>query len=131
MSRDGRKPWMTPVIYNDERWVEPKASENLAANVVNHGPSDNGDEKDAKDVEEILRRPDRPERNDYECTDTTPINYGNGPHDNELDTDDRDDLTVDQTPINYQSGPHEDEFGVEDDDEDLLPLGNEAEFPEL
>ena len=131
MSRDGRKPWEIPISYNDDRWVEPKRAEGVAENPVSRGASDNGDERDAGDIETILRRPDRVhEDREYECNDVTPINYGKGPHDEELGVDDHDFDEPDTVPVDYDRGPHEDEFGVDDDDS-FEPVGDEAEFPDI
>jgi hypothetical protein len=59
-------------------------------------------------VEEILRREDRPAR-EYECKDTTPINYNKGPHDDEFGVADKDEL-----------GPPDEEFNLDDEDENAL-----------
>jgi hypothetical protein len=57
MSRDGRKPWETPIEYVEDRF--PKRVF----------------EADECDIEAILRRPDRePSTKVYGCNDTTPIN---------------------------------------------------------
>lgn len=129
---DRRKPWMVPVQYNDDRFVPPAPTPGLnQAGPPSHGPSDNGEERDERDIEEILRRPDRvAEEREYECTDTTPVNYDKGPHDQEFGVDDHDFDEPDAAPLNYERGPHEEEFGI-DDDEDLEPIGDEAEFPDI
>lgn len=130
MSRDGRKPWETPIQYNDDRWIEPKSAEIMAANAVSHSATDNGEERDEKDIEAILRRPERVERDDYECNDVTPLNYDAGPHDKEFGVEDHDFDEPDNVPLNYASGPHEEEFGVEEDEE-LEPFDDDNEFPEM
>ena len=130
MSRDGRKPWETPVVYNEDRWDEPKQVEGMAANVASRGASDNGDVRDASEIEEILRRPDRnEEEREYECNDTTPINYKKGPHDEEFGVEDHDfDDGAENPPLQYDQGPHDDEFGVEEDDEEFERIDDSPEF---
>jgi hypothetical protein len=126
---DRRKPWMVPVQYNDDRFMENTPAPGSLA--PQHGPSDNGEERDERDIEEILRRPDRvEEEREYECKDTTPVNYDSGPHDQEFGVEDHDFNEPDAVPVDYNNGPHEEEFGI-DDDEELEPLDGEAEFPEI
>ena len=128
MSERERPAWMVPVRYNDDRFVEPTPSTPVAGGVT-HGASDNGEERSGRDVEAMLRRPERSERDDYECNDTTPVNYDAGPHDDELDVSDKEfNASAENTPVNYDTGPHDEEFGVEDD---LPTLDDEPEFPEV
>jgi hypothetical protein len=118
-----RKPWEIPVIYNDDRWLEPGPGDrNDSSGNPNPGfrePSDDGSDdangRDVGDVEELLRRPDDPDRHGNKTTDNTPLNYGRGPHDDEFGVDE--DESPDQVPVNYDSQPHDDEFGLDDDDE--------------
>lgn len=68
-----RKPWMTPVIYNDDRFVE----------------RDNEDDRDDAEEEAApyVQRVGRGNRDTVQSTDSDPINYGRGPHDEELGVD--------------------------------------------
>jgi hypothetical protein len=119
---------MVPVRYNDDRFVEKRPPAQSGQGGVAGGASDNGEEKSGRDVEEMLRRPERRSEREYECNDTTPLNYERGPHDDELDVSDREfSPSADNPPLAYDNGPHDEEFGVEDD---FLPLDDEAEFPE-
>ena len=125
-----RKPWETPITYNDDRWEEPKQAENLAAAAASG--SDEGVDEDARsanDVEELLHRAPR-EGHDYECTDTTPIDYTKGPHDTEFGVDEKDfDPGAENPPVPYDNGPHDDEFGVDDESEDSLePADNDLNY---
>jgi hypothetical protein len=131
MSRDGRKPWETPIVYNEDRFVERTKEESPQPfpHHLEHGASDNGEVRDASEIEEILRRPDHREEREYECNDTTPINYKKGPHDEEFGVEDHDFDQPDNVPLNYEQGPHDEEFGVEDDEE-FEPLDGTHEFDE-
>jgi hypothetical protein len=128
-----RKPWETPISYNDDRWREPKAAEHLAAAAAAGKPlfpDDDIEARDASDVEELLRRPDRQGDREYECNDTTPIDYAKGPHDEEFGVDEKEfDGGAENPPVDYGSGPHDDEFGL-DDEGDLEPAGPDEGFPE-
>lgn len=125
MSRDGRKPWEVPVQYNEDRFEPPTRPARPAPRYEESGDFD---ERDARDVEEILRRPDRPaDDREYECNDTTPINYGRGPHDEEFGVDENEFDHADPVQVDYGQGPHDEEYGVEDDD-DFERLGDEPEF---
>ena len=137
MGRDGRKPWEIPVVYNEDRWESSTAQSQHDAPPPppKFGPTDNGDERDADDVEELLRRPDREEEREYECNDTTPVNYGRGPHEEEFGVDEGEfDEGVENPPLNYEQGPHEEEFGVEDnedsEDDEFEQLDGSPEFDE-
>ena len=131
MSRDGRKPWEIPIQYNDDRFADPAKPD--IPPVHFDLPRE---ERTAAEIDELLRRPDRAGR-EYECKDTTPVNYAKGPHDEEFGVDDHDfDSSADNPPLDYAQGPHDNEFGVDDDeddeneDDDLDPLDDEPEFDE-
>ena len=119
--------------YNDDRWVETGASAAPASpSAGDHDPSthDHEDERDARDVDELLNRPDDHEEKVYECTDTTPINYDKGPHDDEFGVDEKDfDDEALNPAVPYENGPHDDELGLTDEEEyeDADP---DEEFPE-
>src|SRR5215218_5175066 len=114
---------MRPPQYNDDRWEDPRKAESMAADAVNRGPGDNGEERSERDIEELLNRPDEREERVYECNDTTPINYAKGPHDEEFGVDDKEFDGPDRDPMPYHRGPaDEEEFGVEEDDDELEPL---------
>ena len=84
-----RKPWEIPVQYNDDRWPEPSNAPDRSAAASPQGRDDDADYHDERDIEELLSRPARePNDNDYECNDTTPVNYANGPHDRDFEDDD-------------------------------------------
>lgn len=111
MSRE-RKPWEIPISYNDERFVEPskETGETQEANrVVN--------ELDGDDVDALIRRPDDQSERSYECVDMTPINYGNGPHEEVFGVDESEFDSPDDVPVPYDNGPTDEEFGVDDDDD--------------
>lgn len=104
MSRSGRKPWEEPIIYNDDRFDDSRGpAEEIRPPNGHKAPEEEPDERDGSEVDELARRSsdDRTEPA-YECNDTTPIDYSNG--------------------------PHEEEFGVEDDEPDFEPLDGEPEF---
>lgn len=127
MSERERPAWMRPVQYNDDRF-EARPSAPPGTGGAGREVGDNGEVKAGSDVEELLRRPDRPTRSDYECNDTTPVDYSKGPHDDELDVSDKDfEASAENPPVKYDQGPHEEEFGVDDDFE---PLDDTPEFPE-
>lgn len=84
-----RKPWETPIIYNEDRFEPP-----VAAHAATDAPVD---ERTEEDVVELINRPqssarDRDRSNYGFSNDDTPINYNKGPHRDELDVDDRDEL---------------------------------------
>lgn len=120
-----RKPWEVPVQYNDDRWDEdPPASQKGDGFGRRHG-SDvddevdaDADERDGRDIDELLARPDQRNDKEYECTDTTPVDYNKGPHDDEFGVDDSDFDTPDDHPVPYANQPHDDVFGLDDEDED-------------
>jgi hypothetical protein len=66
---DARKPWEIPVMYNDDRWTEPRRAETQAARAVSRTSDEDADERDAADVEELLNRPDDPDRHGNKTTD--------------------------------------------------------------
>ena len=123
-----RKPWETSIEYNSsDRWGEPSRAVSPASDIV----QGDDDERDGRDIDEILNRAPREER-DYECTDTTPINYSKGPHDEEFGVDEKDfNPDAENPPVPYENGPHDDEFGVDDEDEDSLePADNDNDYIE-
>lgn len=78
MGRHADKPWMRPPQYVDTRF--PESSQPAKA--------DETEDRSERDVDELIRRGPREERDrNYECTDTEPINYSNGPHDRPFDYD--------------------------------------------
>lgn len=107
---DKRKPWEIPIQYTDDRFVEPTPTS------AGRDESRPVEDLDADDIEERLRRPDVKEEREYECNDTTPINYAKGPHDDEFGVDGNAFDAPDDVPLDYENGPHDDEFG-EDDEE--------------
>lgn len=118
-----KKPWMTPIGYNDDRFVEPDRDGGSPEFQMPRGDGDgrrsgeDEDDRQARDVEDILRRPDRArEEREYECNDTSPVDYRRGPHDEELGVDEKDFGTPDPDPVPYGNGEHEDELGVDDDE---------------
>ena len=116
MIHDGRKPWQIPISYNDDRFVEEQSDR---SHTTTSGLSGNGDMRDADEVEELLRRPDSRDEREYECKDTTPVNYAKGPHDEEFGVDENDfDAGIENPRIVYERGPHEEAFGVDDDEDD-------------
>ncbi len=125
-----RPPWMTPVIYNDDRWASPKDPENLAGRTAAgkmFPENEDLDERDGHDVQELLSRPDEREEKHYECTDKTPINYSKGPHDQEFGVDEDEFDKADPDPVNYSRAPHDDEFGVDEDDENNFQQADDDE----
>lgn len=110
-----RKPWQTPVIYNEDRF-DDKADTPAASEF-----DEDGDERDASDVEELLCRPDEKGGRTYECNDSTPLNYGKGPHEEEFGVDESEFDAPDDNPVDYRNGPHEDEFGDDDEDDVQTP----------
>jgi hypothetical protein len=111
MSKD-RPAWMVPCQYNDDRFTEPTPS-----------PAPKGwseiepDVRDADDVNELMNRPEQAEK-EYECKDTTPINYNMGPHDESLGVDESQFDHPDDEPVPYENGPNDDELGIDEDDEE-------------
>jgi hypothetical protein len=107
-----RKPWETPIEYNDTRWEEspPNAIDSPQSGI------EGLDERDKDEVEELMSREPREEK-EYECNDDSPLDYGRGPHDDELDTEDRFDQP-DDIPVPYGNGPHEEVLDDDDEDED-------------
>jgi hypothetical protein len=112
--------------YNDDRWSEPRAAESAAHRAVS-GQDDDIDERDARDVEELLRRPGEREERDYECHDTTPINYQKGPHDEEFGVDEQEFDAPDMDPVPYDQGPHDDLFDIDEDEFEELDDQDEFE----
>lgn len=82
-----RPAWMTPIIYNDDRFEPP-----VAAHAATDAPVE---ERTEDEVEELINRPSRSARDrdrDFQSTDTTPLDYSKGPHDDEFGVEDRDEL---------------------------------------
>lgn len=84
-----RPAWLTPIIYNEDRFEPP-----VAAHAATDAPVD---ERTEDEVDELINRPrnsamDRDRSNYGFSNDETPINYNKGPHRDELDVDDRDEL---------------------------------------
>jgi hypothetical protein len=120
-------PWRQPLIYNDDRWAEPKQAENMAAHAAS-GQDDDPDVRDAGEVEEMLRRPASDGDRTYECNDTTPVDYTRGPHDEEFGVEEKEFDSTDDAPLDYENGPHDQEFG---DDEDYEPAEDDEPFEEV
>lgn len=108
-----RKPWEIPIQYNDDRFAEP------AQGITHHSSSTSDDDevRSERDIESLLNRRSREDVATNRTSDTTPLDYGRGPHDDELDVSDRDFKSVDEEPINYEHGEHDSEIDVDDDDE--------------
>lgn len=111
MSRE-RKPWEIPMSYNEDRFVDPQPSE---ARSLQDIPSREITELDENDVIEMLNRPNDRDAKVYECNDTTPVNYGKGPHNEVLGVEEAEFDAPDDHPLDYESGPHDQEF---DEDEE-------------
>lgn len=114
-----RKPWMTPIIYNDDRFVEPTQGithHSSESQLAHRYDADDLDERNERDIESLLSRESK-EVADNKTSDTSPLDYSRGPHDNELDVSDRDFQSRDEEPINYARGEHDEEVGLDDDDE--------------
>jgi hypothetical protein len=110
-----RKPWMVPIQYTDERFVEPEGSPPATASMAD---DEDADERDGSEIEERLSRPSRGDARTYDCNDTTPLDYSKGPLDSECGVEDRDDPAPDDVPVPYENGPQdEQEFGIDDDTE--------------
>ncbi len=112
-------PWEVPIQYNDDRFVEPSPVHER--NDPSPTSDDFDDARDGRDIDQILNRESTADDwrdREYECNDTTPIDYRKGPHDDEFGVDDKDFDTSDDAPVPYENQPHDDEFGVPDDDED-------------
>lgn len=121
MSR--RRPWETPVVYEEDRFddkhslagqqpsgfVQPDPD--LVVSRVRNPQADRKEPKprptppvkheDASTDAERPEAPAAPRRNWRDAdggrsNDDRPLNYGRGPHDGELDVDDRDDLYQDE-----------------------------------
>jgi hypothetical protein len=106
-----RKPWEIPIEYRDERFDDPPAtSKDRVAE-----PPDEDDARDSRDVEELLSRGE-PEERKYDCNDTTPVDYGKGPHDKEFGVDEKDFDAPDDAPVPYENGEHDDEYGFDEED---------------
>ena len=102
-----RPAWMTPIQYDDDRFGEPEPGAPPAEYDPLHAQADD----DALGVDDDL-----PEA-EFESTDTEPMDYSRGPHDEEFGVDEGRFESNDREPIDYANGPHDDEFGVADDDE--------------
>jgi hypothetical protein len=116
---------MVPCYYNEDRFDDPgKAVDQDAWERTT--PSEALRSPD--EIEELIRRgEDRAERH-YECNDTTPINYTNGPHERELDVDDKDDLQSLRHDFGRVAEFDADDVN-DDDDEQLEPADpDEDEF---
>lgn len=81
----GRKPWETPVEYNEDRFDDESS-----------GPG----YSDEEDISNAFELPDDDD----------------GPFDDD-DDDDEDFDSLDDEPIDYGQGPHDEEFGEDDGDE--------------
>ncbi len=110
MSRSGRKPWEEPISYTDDRFPDqpsrtlddpvggpitrpdpdlvlnraetpPRRAPLRAPTGIDAGPRSSGNP-----------RPSWRDGIGNRSTDDTPLNYSRGPHDGELDVDDRDEL---------------------------------------
>jgi hypothetical protein len=106
-----RPAWMTPVVYNDTRFVDD-------TNPNGGRASDDTGERSASEVEELLNRGER-EVVPNLTTDSAPLDYTKGPHDDELDVPDKDFVSPDDEPLDYTRGEHSDELDIGDDDDYL------------
>ena len=93
MSERPRPSWMQPIQYVDDRF-EPSGA------VAARRAPEPEDVIDTADVEELLRRPDRAPRTNYECNDTTPVDYSRGPHEEVFGVDDDYDAEGEPLPTN-------------------------------
>jgi hypothetical protein len=103
---DTRKPWEIPITYTDDRWTPMTPKQQRQADIVARE-----ERRHIDDVEEMLSRPDRGvEERHYECNDTTPVNYGKGPHTEAFGVDEDEVESTGHEPVNYDCGPHESAF---------------------
>jgi hypothetical protein len=108
MSERKKPSWMTPVIYNDTRFIDESSPQS--------GRETEPEERDGRDIESLINRADR-EVAVNKTNDDTPLDYSRGPHDDELDLSDRDFVSPDDEPIDYARGEHDNEIDIEDSDE--------------
>jgi hypothetical protein len=104
-----RKPWQIPIEYVDLRFLDeddPVPPPDGATPTLPE-PDDFDEGDDTPEVEFA-----------FESTDTDPLDYDNGPHDELLGVDDDAFDSNDVEPIDYSRGPHDDESGIDDEDDD-------------
>jgi len=89
---------MTPVIYNDPRFVET-TKERVPEPFPHH-----------------MMHTDQPEKTSHKSNDTTPLDYSKGPHDDEFGVDEDEPVQSNDEPVPYDNGPNDDEFGVDDEE---------------
>lgn len=94
----GRKPWETPVEYNDDRFDDESSGPGYDDSLTDRSLEDFEANDDQFDIDD-----------DDEPTGTLADNDSDEDWDDEFDS-------LDDEPIDYGQGPHDEEFG-EDDDE--------------
>ena len=80
--------------------LDASAVKNLGITTVKAGPADFEDDDGG-----------------FESTDTEPVDYDRGPHDEEFGVFGDEFESPDADPIDYGKGPHDYQFGVDDDDD--------------
>jgi hypothetical protein len=107
MSRSGRRPWETPITYNDDdRWSDPQQVRRLddgvggnikpdpdlvlGRNVSDERPTPRPKRTAPLPSPSDGPRPDWRNNGGGRSNDDAPLNYNRGPHDREIDVDDRD-----------------------------------------
>ena len=115
-----RKPWEIPIQYNDDRFIEASPVHERNDPSPTSDDFDDEDGRSARDIDAILNRESTADDwgdREYECKDTTPIDYAKGEHDDEFGVDDREFDATDDVPVPYENQPHDEEFGVPDDED--------------
>jgi hypothetical protein len=109
-----RKPWEIPITYNDDRFDD--AADAAPAEPADVVDADAPGEREAAEVEALLSREERPPHDAYDGIDDVPVDYANGPHQEEFGVDDGQFDTPDDDPVPYENGAHDDEFGFDDEE---------------
>lgn len=102
MSRSGRKPWEEPISYNEDRFPDQPSrtlDEQVGGPIVKPDPDLVLGRDTPKKVSHSTpvaqaagNRPSWRDGHAGRSSDDAPLNYNRGPHDRELDVDDRDEL---------------------------------------
>lgn len=127
--RHANAEWMRPPQYNDTRFKEPAQAKDIS------DAEDIPEERTAKEIDELINRAERPRgepRNELpgQSTDTAPLDYTKGEHDEEFGVDEDAPGDVENPELNYDRGPHEEVFDDEDDEEEFERLDADPEFDE-
>jgi hypothetical protein len=103
-----RPEWMTPPEYTEDRFGDdPGNVYDDVDSVLDDAANNDGDAFGVDDED------------DFESSDSEPMDYDRGPHDDEFGLDGDDGFeSNDREPIDYGNGPHQEEFGVVDGDDD-------------